>query len=427
VAVHYREAMQYVYALAPRGMELGLARMERALSLRGNPQRALPTVHVAGTNGKGSVATSMATVLSTAGYRVGLFTSPHLHRLVERFRIDGRPIAERTFARKVSELRPFLEHADTPRLTFFEVSTLIAFELFREARCDVVVLEVGLGGRYDSTNVVTPLVSVITSIALDHTDRLGPTFAHVAREKAGIIKPGVPVVSGAREPSAARVIAARAKRLSAPLLRIDREFDVASDGEQHAVRVGEQVVRGLRCPLAGSFQRDNLGCAVAALDVLRARFPLEDASLRRGLRRVRWPGRLELIEGAPSVLLDAAHNVHAADALAEQLATLLPRYARAVLVFGAMRDKDHAGMLRRLGPLFAHRLFTESSTTRAAPADELARNYGGEALPTPEKALARARKLAGKRGLIVVCGSIFVMAAARAQLLGLRADPPIAL
>lgn len=425
--MQYREAMSYLYALAPRGMELGLARMERALALRGHPERGVPAVHVAGTNGKGSVATSVASVLSSAGYKVGLFTSPHLHRLVERFRIGGRPIGERTFARKVSALRPFLEHPDTPRLTFFEVATLLAFELFRDAGCDVMVLEVGLGGRYDSTNVVTPLVSVITSIALDHTDRLGPTFAHVAREKAGIIKARVPVISGVREPSARRVIAARAKRLGAPLTRIDREFSVRSEGATYEVHVGEQRLVRLRTPLVGTFQRDNLACAVAALIALRAHFHIDDRAIRRGLARVRWPGRLELIAGAPSVLLDAAHNVHAAAALAEQLTSLLPRYPRAVLVFGAMRDKDHAGMLARLGPLFAHRLFTEAKTARAAPAVELAHAYGGEALSTPEKALSRARKLAGKRGLIVVCGSIFVMAAARARLLGLRADPPIAL
>lgn len=425
--MNYRASIEYLYALSPRGMKLGLARMEQALALRGHPERAVPSVIVGGTNGKGSVATMIATALSASGLRVGLFTSPHLHRFVERFRIDGVPVSERRLAHKVSELRPFFEAAGTPYLTFFECATLLAFELFRDAGCHVMVLEVGLGGRLDSTNVVTPLASVITSIALDHTERLGPTVRHIAREKAGIIKRGVPVVTGVRERAALAVLRGRARRVGAPLLAIDRDFTVREEDETLRVSVGERSVTGLSCSLAGDYQADNLACAVATLLQLSAHFAISDTALRRGIARVRWPGRLELIEGAPDVLLDAAHNPHACAALAEHLARECATYARRVLVFGVMRDKQHAAMIALLRPHVDAIVFTESATSRAEPAAELAERYAGEARIDPVRALARARKLAGKRGLVVACGSIFVMAAVRAEVLGVRADPPIAL
>ena len=425
--MRYREAIEYLYALAPRGMELGLARLQRALALRGNPERACPSVIVAGTNGKGSVASMIAAALSANGHRVGLFTSPHLHRLIERFRIDGRPVSQATLARHVTQLKPFLERPATPPLTFFEVATLLAFELFREAGCAIMVLEVGLGGRLDSTNVVTPELSVITSIALDHTDRLGPTIAHVAREKAGVIKRGVPVVSGAREPAALRVIRARARALGAPLLAIDRDFTTSYDGRAYDVQLRDRRLSAIRLALAGGYQADNLGCALAALAILRERHALDDERVKRALARVRWPGRLELIEGAPSVLCDAAHNPHACEALARYLATSADRYTRRVLLFGVMRDKEHALMIAALRPHFAAMVFVTPATPRAAPAEELAARYGGEAAADVAEGLRLAKKRAGKRGLVVVCGSIFAMAPARALTLGIREDPPIAL
>jgi dihydrofolate synthase/folylpolyglutamate synthase len=426
--MNYRECIEYLYALESRGISPGLSRVQRALALRDDPQRSYPCIVVAGTNGKGSVAATLASVLNACGHKVGLYTSPHLHRLVERFQIAGRPVSERALTRQVNALRAFVETAGTPRLTFFELCTVLAFELFRAARCDVVVLEVGLGGRLDATNVVTPLVSVITSIALDHTDRLGPTLVHVAREKAGIIKPRVPVVVGTREPAALRSIRARARRLKAPLYTIDREF-VATPGtdERVTVTLGDRRVEGLRSPLLGDYQTDNLACAVAALSLLPARFAASDRNLRRGIQRVRWPGRLELLHGAPDLLCDAAHNPHAARALADHLARIRRDYTRTVLLFGAMRDKDHALMLDLLRPHADALIFARAHTPRAESAHTLAVQYGGEAIENVPAALARARKMAGRRGLIIACGSIFLMAEVRARVLGVSADPSIAL
>jgi dihydrofolate synthase / folylpolyglutamate synthase len=395
--VNYRETLSYLYGLQSRGMQPGLTRVSKVLAMRGHPERRVPSVVVAGTNGKGSVATMIA-----AGVRgkVGLFTSPHMHRFVERFRIDGRPIGELKLARAATALRTLLEQPGAPQLTFFEINTVLAFELFRA--CDLIVLEVGLGGRLDATNVVTPLASVICSIALDHTDWLGPTIAHIAREKAGIIKPRVPVIVGTRDPDALRVIAARARRLGAPLQRIDRDFAPSSVA-----------------PLPGVFQADNHAVALATLRALPARLRAPK------LKRVQWPGRLELLPGPPDVLCDAAHNPHAAEALAQHLAAT--PYARKVLLFGAMRDKQHDAMIALLRPHVGALVFARAHTPRAEAAELLAERYGGEAFESVPTALKRAQKLAGKRGLVIACGSIFLMAEVRALVLGLRMDPLIAL
>ena len=422
--MNYTAAIAYLYGLAPRGMVLGLERVEQALVLRGSPHRACPALLVAGTNGKGSVATMIASVLEGAGQRVGLFTSPHLHRFVERFRIAGRPVSEVTLARAVTALQPFLDASDTPPLTFFEASTLLAFELFRAARCDVMVLEVGLGGRLDATNVVSPVASVITSVALDHTDRLGDTVGQIAREKAGILRPSVPAISGVRD-AARTVIRRRARTLGAPLAEIGRDFEAVAAARGYDVRVGERTFTDLRLPLGGAFQADNLACAVAALDRLAPRFELDPRSLRRGLARVRWPGRLELLEGAPAVLCDAAHNPHAAAALAAHLKVHAAHYTKRVLLFGAMRDKQHAAMLALLRPMVDALVFTSVATPRALSVSELVQAHGGEGRDDAVRALALARKRAGRRGLVVACGSIYVMARVRAEVLGLRSDPPI--
>ncbi len=407
---------------------LGLSRVKAALALRGHPERKVPAVLIAGTNGKGSVASIVESVLRAEGYRTGLYTSPHLHRMTERFRIDGKPIGQRDFAARVTEIAPFLEHPKTPALTFFEACTLLAFEIFRDARCDIMVLEVGLGGRLDATNVVTPLVSAITSIALDHQDRLGSTVAEIAREKAGIIKSGVPVVVGARDASALRVIAATAKRRYAPVLCIGREIRVSSEDGTCDVNVEGRAHTGLRLPLAGSHQRDNLGCAVAVLDCLAARgFPVSERALRRGTARTRWPGRLELLTGKPDVLLDAAHNPEACERLAQHLAILTVRYSRCVLLFGVMRDKDHAAMLATLRPCVSEIIFATPDTPRAESAARLRELYEGIAVDDPVRAFARAKKLAGARGLVIVAGSIFLLAKIRAKILGLGMDPTIAM
>lgn len=425
--MRYEQAIRWLYALEPRGMSLGLVPIQQALKQRGHPERASAVVHVAGTNGKGSVTAMVASVLRASGLRVGLFTSPHLHRLVERFRVNGRSMAQAELGQRVAELKHWLAQKGAPELTFFELCTLLAFEWFRDQRCDVVVLEVGIGGRLDCTNVVKPRVSVITSVALDHEDKLGKGLAAIAREKAGIIKRGAPVVSGVREAEPARVIAARAREVGAALRLIERDFRVEPSAHGLSARFAGEALQ-LRLPLQGGYQRDNLACAVAALEVLREQgFPVTARALRSGLRAVRWPGRLELLPGAPAVLCDAAHNPAACVELARFLDAWEASHTRRVLLFGVLRDKDHRRMLKLLLPRFDHVVFVTPASGRALPAATLQERFGGDRADDVVTALRLARKRAGKRGLVVAAGSIFVMSSVRASVLGVREDPKIAL
>ncbi len=428
-ATGYAAALARLYVLQTRGMRFGASRMHDALARRGHPERGQRFVHVGGTNGKGSVSAMIAACLRAAGQRTGLFTSPHLHRYVERVRIDGRCISDAEACRRILELLEASEGWDAGESasTFFELTTLLALESFRDHRCDVSVLEVGLGGRLDATNAVTPLVSVITRIALDHTQLLGDTLAAIAEEKAGILKRGVPAIVGVREREAQRVILRRARTVGAKVQLIDRDFGAERmAGDRARVWVGERVFSGLPLPLPGDHQLDNLACAVAALLALGpAGVRVSRAALLRGLRGMRWPARLEHVRGRPSVLLDAAHNPDGASALAAYLSERKPRGPR-VLVFGAMADKDFGPMLRTLAPCF-DRVFVCRPQQLPRTAELSAMQAHAEAIATRSAAdaLSRARRAAGPTGQVVIAGSIYLVAELRAKLLGLRSDPPI--
>lgn len=404
----YDESLRWLYSLQPRGIRLELDRMRAACALRGDPQRALRVVHVAGTNGKGSVCAMIESALRAAGVRTGLYTSPHLHSFRERIRIAGEPIAEDEVATRVTALRAMLETAGAPELTFFEVATLLALEAFRDAGCELVVLEVGLGGRLDATNVIdAPLVTVLTSVALDHQSYLGTTIEAIAREKAGILKRGVSAVIGRVGDDAWRVIEARARELGAPLSRAGETASTPA--------------------LAGAHQRDNAAVAIEAVERVRARgVPMHDDAIRRGLADVRWPGRLERIAGEPEVLVDAAHNPDGARALAAHLASL-PRAGRRVLVFGAMADKDWRAMLDALRPEVDEVIGVAPAMPRAERAEAIAEAIGGSSAASIREGVDRARERAGSEGLVVVAGSIFVLAEARAHLLGIESEPAIPL
>ena len=420
----YREALRWLYGLESRGIKLGLDRIAEAAEMRGHPERATRFVHVAGTNGKGSVATMVESVMRAAGYRTGQFASPHLQRYVERVRIGGRPISEREAANRIEELR-----ADTrlPPLSFFEYTTMLAFEAFRDARCDIVVLEVGLGGRLDSTNIVTPEVSVITNISLEHQRILGNTLSKIAREKAGVLKPDVPCIVGARGKSARRAISMRASAVGAPLRWIDRDFESAWDGRSLSVRVGERRWSDLRLGLRGDYQGDNAACVLATLVELQERgFEISDAHVRSGLKRARWPGRLEWHRGQPAFLFDAAHNATGCDTLARYLDGLeFP--GRVVLLFGAMQDKDHRRMLAAFDGRVDRRIYAAPELARSERPARLAKIRKGTVARSIRDAVARAKRAAGPNGLVVVAGSIFLLAETRALVKNVPTDPPIAM
>ncbi len=422
--------LAYLYGLQSHGIKPGLSRTIALLGALGDPHRAFRVVHVGGTNGKGSTAAMVASVLGAQGYRVGLYTSPHLVDFTERIRINGAPISPE----RVGELTEAIRHAAGTRLmeppTFFEATTTLAFAHFAERGVQYAVVEVGMGGRFDATNILTPLVSVITTIGLDHQEYLGETPEAIAREKAGIVKRSLPVVTGRLGAGSLRVIRAAASDQLAPCFSLGEDFDILGESPQRfAYRGVWRSYDGLSCPLAGRHQLDNAACALAALELADERGArVGEGAIRDGIRTVRWPGRLELAGRKPDLLLDGAHNPQAAEALAAYLTTLRARRGlagrgRIILVLGMMRDKDHRSVLARLTavPGVAQLIVTRAAHPRAAASEDLARkgaDLGVPVLVCPSvgEAFARARALAGPDDTILITGSLLVVGEAKAIL-----------
>ncbi|HET9014997.1 MAG TPA: folylpolyglutamate synthase/dihydrofolate synthase family protein [Thermomicrobiaceae bacterium] len=413
---------------------VGLRRTAWLLEALGHPEARYPAVHVAGTKGKGSTAACADAILRAAGQRVGLYTSPHLHTFRERIRLDGEPIGEDAFAALTAEIVPLnahlaREHPDWGEATAFEVATVLAVLAFARAAVDVAVVEVGLGGRLDATNVLTPTVSVITAISLDHTAILGDTLAEIAGEKGGIIKPGVPVVSSP-QPVEARVVLERlAAERGSPLLLGGRDFFADGVPERFDLRAPGSELRALRLALGGRHQVENAASAVVACRALdRAGIVVPEAAVRAGLAAVVWPGRLEVVASSPTVVVDGAHNVDSAGRLAEALGETF-RWRRLTLVLGITRDKQVEQMLAVLAPLADRVVATASHHPRAAAPDRIvaaARAAAGPALaveqaPSVAEALRRALAGAAPDDLVCVTGSLYAVSEAR-EALGL-AEP----
>jgi len=444
--VSYASELQWLYGLSARGIRLELDRMRGGLAHRGNPQRGLAVVHVAGTNGKGSVSSFCERMLRAAGYRTGIFTSPHLHRFVERFKVNGRPLSEAEVTRRLADQRRDAENM--PPLTFFEHSALLAMEAFRDHGCDVVVLEVGLGGRLDATNVIEdPAISVVTRIAFDHMNILGDTLSAIAKEKAGIFKNGRPAVIGARDPEPRRVLLDVARRKKTAPWVIGREFDGTPTPRGARIRVGDDE-RDFRLGLAGAHQAENAAIAVAAMHRLRADgWSIGDDAIATGLAKTTWPGRLELRsvpDGAdgprPRFLFDCAHNPDGCLALAAHLRAMRTRATetspqagsakkpRTVLLFGALADKEHEPMLACFDDVVDRRVYAVPDVPRAPKSAKVFTAIrDGVVAKSVHEGIAKAERLAGPDGLVVVGGSIFLVQEARAHVLGLRTDPSISM
>ena len=413
----------YLRDLQQFGIKLGLDSMRTVLAAFGDPHNAYPSIHVAGTNGKGSVSAMLTEVLAADGLKAGLYTSPHLVRVEERIRVKGRIISSRDFRRLAGTVKARIEsllaggELEAPP-TFFEVLTLIAFLYFRERKVDIAVLEVGMGGRFDATNVVTPLVSVITSISRDHQEHLGPTLAAIAFEKAGIIKPGVPVVCGAEARDAVKVVRAQAAEKDAPLTMVFGRtrplIREKTSGVKMAFRYEAEGTRLRLLPrLPGAHQGRNAAIAASAALVLgRVWRPISRLAIVRGVARARWEGRLETVGRNPLVLLDGAHNEGGAAALRAYIEELRP--PRLVLVFTMMKDKAVGRVAGLLFPLADRIVLTTIPYARAAePAEILrrARPFRDRIFVEPSlpKAIALARAEAGRRGTVVITGSLFLV------------------
>ena len=428
----YAEATAFLYGLRRFGWRPGLATIRRLLALVQDPHASIPAIHIGGTNGKGSTAAILESVFRAAGYRTGLYTSPHLLNFTERIRVDGEAIGEADIVALTEELKTLCAShfaAETtsppigclPHPTFFELTTAMAFHHFRRRGVEVGVIEVGLGGRLDATNVIRPRVAVITNIALEHQEYLGQTLAAIAGEKAGIIKAGVPVVTAARG-EALEVIRRVAAQLRAPVIFVPasyrwivRESGLSSqtfdlEGPRHRYEA-------LRLPLIGRHQVENAVLAIAAAEVASDQgFALDSGAVRRGLASAVWRGRLQVLQDRPRIVLDGAHNPAGAEVLAAFLAEHRPAFGRLILVFGVLQDKDSESMLGFLAPLVDEIVLTRPPSERAADPAALvstARRYATASVATDlVEALARARLTAQAEGTILVAGSLYTVAAA---------------
>lgn len=426
----YTAAVSYLYSLQKHGIKLGLDTMTALVGRLGMPQARYPTLHIAGTNGKGSTAAMTAAMFQAGAHRVGLYTSPHLVEFRERIRVDGLMIAESDIARLTERVRGVSEPDLSP--TFFEFTTAIAFQYFAESQIDLAVLEVGLGGRFDATNVVSPVASAITTIALDHQQYLGSTLESIAFEKAGIIKPNVPVILGRLPDEARETIERIATERNAPLSCLGRDFQVAGETPAHFSYSGFGArYDDLSCPLLGAHQLANCACALSLVEAAkRHRLAIGEAAIRKGLREVQWEGRLEVVARDPLTVLDGAHNPGAAQALADYLRAfrLSNPLSRVILVLAMMRDKDHRGFVEPLHGLVDEVVLTQADLKRSATVEELLPIIGGiwPQLRTNTRvagALGEARRLARPEDLICVTGSLMLVGEVKASLRGIGMSP----
>jgi dihydrofolate synthase/folylpolyglutamate synthase len=419
--INYEQILGIPYAQR----NYGLGHVEELLRRMGDPQLASMTIHIAGTKGKGSVAAMIARVLTTSGYLTGLYTSPHLHTLRERIKVDDSLISEVEFAASMAEIKPFIEvmRQDTAfrQPTYFEVLTVLAFSYFKKKRVDFQVLEVGLGGRLDATNVARPLVCIITSISLDHTQILGNSLKEIAREKAGIINPGCWVVLSPQPEEAASVISDICQEKEAKMVQVGKDITWHKIGSnlrsQLLVIEGRTNKYQVDIPLLGDFQLENATVAVAVLEILAsAGFAISPTNITQGLSRVEWPGRFQILQQNPTVLVDGAHNVASMRRLASNIKAYFT-YKRIFLVFGTSSDKDIPGIINELCPLSPQVIVTRTTHSRAATISTLAAEFNKQGIEpetreTVSEAISRALSLADKTDIICVTGSLFIVAEA---------------
>jgi dihydrofolate synthase/folylpolyglutamate synthase len=451
----YQKTLDYLYSFVDYSLQrtfryspekFDLRRMFALVEALGHPERAYPIIHIAGTKGKGSVASYCASALRAAGYRVGLYTSPHMQDYAERIQINGQPIPHEDLVALVEEIKPTIE--SIPELTTFEITTALAFLYFAKRKVNAAVIEVGLGGRLDATNVCQPLVTVITSLSYDHTYILGETLAEIAAEKAGIIKPGVPVVLAPQKDEARLVIERIAQERGARLIQVGRDYlfaPLARSLEDQSLLVwsaseqafvNEYIESGgfqeweptrLNIPLLGFHQVENAATAYTALQVARqCGLAIGESAIRAGFSRTVWPGRFEILQRYPPVIIDSAHNRDSALKLRLALDDYFPGYP-VVLVFGASEDKDIHGMFAELLPRVRQVVATRSFHPRAIEPEklvEMAHQFGcpAKAVTPIEAALEEAIDLAEGEAVVLAAGSVFIAAAVRHAWMSLHSE-----
>ncbi|MCR4432957.1 MAG: bifunctional folylpolyglutamate synthase/dihydrofolate synthase [Caldiserica bacterium] len=423
--MNYKEALEFLESPSRFSPKLGLERIRVFLSELGSPQDCFPSVLIAGTSGKGSSCKMIESVLTASGYKVGLFTKPHLQSYRERVALGDELISPEDLTRLVEKMVPLAGKIGSTPLgfpTYFEMGVALAFQYFALNKVDIAIVEVGMGGRLDATNILMPIVCGITEIGFDHEKYLGSTLSQIAGEKAGIIKPGVPVVVSRQEPEAMAVITRVARELRAPIFDSDNRGDgplsFSLEGQTFNLRGRDNLYRELFIPLLGEHQIRNAALALTVLEVLRdLGFSWNEDHLRRGFAELKWPGRLEVLSQSPLVVIDGAHNPCKAQALAQAVAEYL-LFKRLILVLGVSRDKDFLGILEKFLPMNPLVIATAASSGRALSPPEIkqaCQNLGipCEDFPSVRTALKRAIEVAEAEDLILVSGSIYVAGEAR--------------
>lgn len=407
----YSDALAYLYNLEKFGIVFGLENIRWILDCIGNPQGVLKTIHVGGTNGKGSVSAMLSHIARAAGYRVGKYTSPHLVSFTERITVNEEEITEAEVVGLTSHIRYHVENADPAKtFTFFDFTTALAFEHFRRKHVDMALIEVGLGGRLDSTNVLNPLISIITNVALDHIEYLGDDILDIAKEKAGIIKRGIPVVTGAKK-GPLRIIEEAGKASGSPVYVMGKDFSYEKKGTQNMSYTGlTKRFDDMYVNLRGDHQLENAAISVCAGELLSTYgYKIDEKDIRSGLSQVIWPGRLEVVREHPTIILDGAHNVEGVRALADFLESQLSG-RRKVLIFGVMKDKEYEKMLSELNHSVDKTIFTTVSSERAL-VPEVLKKYVPQAIVAHDisSALNMAKSMTGEKDVIVVTGSLYLI------------------
>ena len=411
----YNATLKYLFGLEKFGMIFGLDNIRWLLEIIGNPQNLIKTVHIAGTNGKGSVAAMLSDILMREGYRVGKYTSPHLVSFTERIAANNEEINEREVVELTDYICEKVEGAENKKsFTFFDFTTALAFKFFDRKKVDIAVIETGLGGRFDSTNVILPLVSIITNVEYDHMEQLGPDIVSIAMEKAGIIKKGVPVVSGC-EGVSKEVIENQSGQLGSSLYLLNRDFSFEKKADQVLDYSGiQEKLNDVFINLSGDHQLKNCAVVLCATEVLADfGFHVSGECRRAALSKVRWPGRIEKIHEDPIVLVDAAHNPHGIDALAGFIHTHFGD-RRKILIFGVMKDKDYRKMLARITSEMDRTILTKPAIERALLPEEM-QALVKDAVITRDvrEAMKLARSIATKEDLILITGSFYTVGEAK--------------
>ena len=418
-SMSYEEAVHYLYSLQKFGVKFGLSKTENLLKSFGNPHRGRAYVHIGGTNGKGSVAAMVESILIRSGLRVGFYSSPHLVRFTERFKVNGKEISQDRVARLVAEVRRCADRAEPP--TFFEFTTAMALLHFAREKSDVSIMEVGMGGRLDATNVIRPKVCVITNVSLDHHAYLGRRVIDIAGEKAGIIKGGVDLVTGVTQPQVLRLFEKACRGKKAPLWRLGKDMRVrVRDSRFHYCGL-DLDLKDLETALPGKHQCRNAALALGAVEVLRRKgFKISEEDMREGLKTPRWPGRLQTVSRNPRLVLDGAHNPAAMRSLVKSVTSEM-KYGRLILVLGIMADKDISRIVKAVVPAADYVICTRPEYARSAAPETLMKAAAplwkhGEVSPTLPEALKRAKEMAHPDDVILVTGSLFTVGEAMACL-----------